>query len=156
MESSPVKFLFNTSSKRWCFQIACFTEVRPAIELLYHPAISNGLLNHACFMLVSVRGGTENSTVFHSEWNLGVCLRQPLHRVLPGDLGQGTEPTSKHTYQHADTVTVANTGHAGAGKQPTTTGAATQWVLHLSYSHVKRTFRITTHKRTNAHSFKQA
>ena len=147
--------LFYTSSKRWCFQTARFTEVRPVLELLYHPAISNGSLNHACFMLVSVRGGTENSTVFHSEWNLGVCLRQSLHGVLPGDLGQGTEPTSKHTYQHADTVAVTNTGHARAGEQPATTGAATQWVLHLSYSHVKRTLRITVHKCTNAHSFTQ-
>lgn len=51
------------------------------------------LLNSAHFMLLSVRGGTENCTVLHSEWNLGVRLCQPIHRVLPGDLGQRTEPT---------------------------------------------------------------
>lgn len=88
-----------------------------------------------CFSFFSFfffRGGTENSAVFHSEWNLGVRLCQPIHSVLPGDLGQRTEPT----YSLTDTVPVPNTGHARAREQPAATGTATQWVLQLPHLNV--------------------
>lgn len=85
-------------------------------------------------MIVSVRGGTENRTMFHLEWNIGVCLCQPNHRVLLGDLGQRPEPTCQCAYKVPDRVPVTNTGHACAGEQPATAGAAAQWVLNLPHS----------------------
>lgn len=78
-----------------------------------------------------VRGGTKSCPVLHPEWNLGVRLCQPIHRILSGDLGQRTEPA----YRHADTGTVAVSGRARASEQPNATGAAAQWVLHPSHSH---------------------
>lgn len=45
------------------------------------------------FMFVYVRGGAENGTLFDAKRNPGVCLLQHLYGVLPGDLGQRTEPT---------------------------------------------------------------
>lgn len=79
------------------------------------------------FIFRFVRGGTKSCSVHHPEWNLGVRLCQPIHRVLSGDLGQRSDPA----YRDPGAGTVTVSGHARAGKQPNATGTAAQWVLNI-------------------------
>lgn len=87
------------------------------------------LTNNTCYIFAFVRRGAENGSVFNTERNPWVCMCQPFHRVLPGDLGQGTKPRHKHTHQ--DTATVANTGRAW--EQPDTSRPTTQLVHCLPF-----------------------